>query len=507
MPRPYKGEAMTRPILLAAAVLLMAVPTHAAEKPLTLTLRTRAEVKPKTDVLEVIEKPASWDAARTALIICDVWDKHWCASASRRTGELAPRIDRLAKAVRSRGGLVIHGPSDTMKTYEGTPQRRRAQDAPKANPPVPIQRWCYLNPDKEGKLPIDDSDGGCDDHPQCKNHRAWQGQHPAIALDDADALTDNGQEVYNLLAQRGVKHVIVCGVHTNMCVLGRSFGIRQLTALGFDVALARDLTDTMYNPRKAPFVPHDRGTDLVVAHVERHWCPTFHSSDILGDARPPTVAIAIAENEYKAKETLPEFAKKELEPLGIRCVLVTGDPKQNNLDKTDAIAAADVLLIYMRRQTLPDEQLKRFQAHFAAGKPVIGLRTASHAFQNYLAFDPDVLGGNYKGHHGKTEVVTVNLTEGALPEHPLLHGVTPLPFKSNGSLYKASPLSKTATPLLTGSIPNQPAEPIAWLNSHNGGKVFYTSLGHPDDFSSLQFRTVLRNAVLWTLEKPIPRPQ
>jgi hypothetical protein len=74
------------------------------------------------------------------------------------------------------------------------------------------------------------------------------------------------------------------GVHTNMCVLGRPFGIRQQVRLGMNVALARDLTDAMYDPRQRPHVPHDRGTELVVEHIERYWCPSVLGQDLMGKA-------------------------------------------------------------------------------------------------------------------------------------------------------------------------------------------------------------------------------
>jgi hypothetical protein len=67
-----------------------------------------------------------------------------------------------------------------------------------------------------------------------------------------------------------------------MCVLGRSFAIRQMVALGKDVLLVRDMTDTMYNSDMKPFVSHFEGTDLVIAHVEQHWCPTITSVDLVG---------------------------------------------------------------------------------------------------------------------------------------------------------------------------------------------------------------------------------
>ena len=210
----------------------------------------------------------------TAILICDTWDKHWCASATKRCDALARQMAPLVEQARARGVHIIHAPSDTLDFYRDHPARRRAQATPLVKADVPLGNWCSLEKEREGALPIDDSDGGCDCQPQCKNYKAWSRQHPAIRIDDADLITDNGQEVYNYLQQQGIKNIVYMGVHTNMCVLGRSFGIRQMTRLGFNTVLVRDLTDTMYNPRMRPQVAHDAGTELVVRHVERHWCPT-----------------------------------------------------------------------------------------------------------------------------------------------------------------------------------------------------------------------------------------
>ncbi|MEX2115209.1 MAG: hypothetical protein WD845_18590 [Pirellulales bacterium] len=213
----------------------------------------------------------------TAILICDTWNKHWCKSATYRCDILAQKMAPIIEHARSQGVHIIHAPSDTLDFYKEHPARKRALAAKPAEPPSPIGGWCSLQPDVEGQLPIDDSDGGCDCQPQCKQGNAWSRQHPAIRIDDADIISDNGQEVYNYLQQHGVKNIVYMGVHTNMCVLGRSFGIRQMSKLGFKTCLVRDLTDTMYNPRMRPFVNHDKGTELVVKHVERHWCPTTTS--------------------------------------------------------------------------------------------------------------------------------------------------------------------------------------------------------------------------------------
>src|SRR6185436_18166522 len=132
---------------------------------------------------------------------------------------------------RERGVHIIHCPSDTLAFYSDHPARRRAIAVPATTPPSEIGKWCSLDKSRENSLPIDDSDGGCDCQPQCRNYQAWTRQHPAIAIDDADLISDNGQEVYNYFVQQGIKNVVYVGVHTNMCVLGRSFGIRQMTKL------------------------------------------------------------------------------------------------------------------------------------------------------------------------------------------------------------------------------------------------------------------------------------
>lgn len=246
-----------------------------------LRLRRQVEAEPGSGRFEAREEPARWDPTRTAVVLCDLWDRHWCAGASARVAEMAPRVDRFVDRARSLGMLIIHAPSDTMNFYEGTPQRRLAQSAPPVEAAVPLRPWCPLDPAREAPLPIDDSDGGCDDLPACPQGRAWSRQIAAIRIADGDAVTDSA-EAYYLMRHRGIENVLVLGVHTNMCVLGRPFSIRQLVNQGMNVALVRDLTDTMYNSRRPPMVDHFEGTRLVVGHIERYWCPTITSAELLG---------------------------------------------------------------------------------------------------------------------------------------------------------------------------------------------------------------------------------
>src|SRR5262249_35068684 len=121
-------------------------------------------------------------------------------------------------------------------------------------------------------------------------------------------------------------------------------------------------------------------------------------------------------------------------------------------------------------------------------------------------FDPEVLGGNYHNHHPDGPVATVAAAEGAGAADPLLTGVK-LPFASKGALYKTSPVRSSAKVLLLGAIPDQKPEPVAWTNANKKGRVFYTSLGHRDDFANPSFVRLLHNAARWALDMRIPEEQ
>jgi len=241
---------------------------------LRLPLRTRVETFKGTGVWDEVVVEKQIPVAETAVLICDMWDEHWCRGASRRCAELANKMNPLLNAARAKGIQIIHCPSETMYFYADWPQRRRMILAPSAPLPKP-------HPLKEPSLPIDDSDGGCDCDPPDKPYIAWTRQNPTIEIGEFDGITDSGTEVYYFLRQLGIKNLIVMGVHTNMCVLGRSFGIRQMTRWGIKCVLVRDLTDAMYDPKDPPFVSHDEGTQLVVQHIEKYRCPSILSSELV----------------------------------------------------------------------------------------------------------------------------------------------------------------------------------------------------------------------------------
>ncbi len=252
--------------------------------------------KQKTQGLALeMRRTVYWDPKKTAVIICDMWDDHTCKGAANRVAEMAPAMNRMVKAAREKGMLIIHAPSGTISLYEDTPQRRRAIQAPFAEAPVEI-KWNNWDNDREGEPFTFMTSGGCGCVEPCpgwvdgeQGVRQWKGGKPpwtrqieTIEIAAEDVISDDGQEVYNLMQDRGIDNVILMGVHTNICVSGRPFGIRQMVYLGKNVVLCRDLTDALFQT-KSPNFSHFRGTDLVVEHIEKHWCPTITSTAITGE--------------------------------------------------------------------------------------------------------------------------------------------------------------------------------------------------------------------------------
>lgn len=511
-----------RPLL---PLLLLA--TIAAAAPLEFPVRTRT---PTDAGLRVEDRPVRWAAEETALIICDFWDSHHCAGAVERVNDMAPRLAEVVEDARRRGVLIIHAPSDCMGHYEDHPARERARTAPAAaNLPPDIDRWLHWKDEAEEKAgyPIDHSDGGCDDSPEKAaawklqlaaegrdgQQWPWRCQHPAISIDPArDVISDRGPEIWNLLEARGIRHVLFTGVHTNMCVCGRPFGLRQLSRNGREVVLLRDLTDAMYNPERRPQVSHHRGTELMVAHIERFICPSALSSEVFGgeahrfsgDDRPH-LAVMIGEDEYRSGETVPAWAEERM-GRRFRLSYLLAQEKDGPFSGMAALEDADVLLISVRRRALPGEQLSAVRRFIAGGGAVVGLRTASHAFALregaapagralWPEFDRDVLGGNYQGHHGAEAATTAE----AVAEHFITEGLPRASFSTGGSLYRNSPLPEGSHVLVTGRAEGiHVPEPVAWVRtSASGGRVFYTSLGHPADFQNPHFVRLLERAVLW----------
>jgi nicotinamidase-related amidase len=239
---------------------------------LQFDLRSRVEIFKGSGDWQEIHFRQTFPTAQTAIVICDMWDNHWCKGAAERVGVLADKMDPVLAHARKLGTLIIHAPSETMDFYQDAPQRRLMLALERVEPPPAL---ALADP----PLPIDDRAGGCDTHDTF--YKAWTRENARLHIAPEDVVSDRGTEIYSLLRLRGVKNILVMGVHTNMCILNRTFAIKQMSKWGVRCVLIRDLTDAMYDPQARPFVPHDQGTHLVIEHIEKYWCPSALSKDIM----------------------------------------------------------------------------------------------------------------------------------------------------------------------------------------------------------------------------------
>jgi putative membrane-bound dehydrogenase-like protein len=228
-----------------------------------------------------------------------------------------------------------------------------------------------------------------------------------------------------------------------------------------------------------------------------HFQPTSQPIDRLASSqkngRTLNVCLVSGALEYNSDESLAALQKYLEQHYNVKCSRAFRKA-DDDLPGLENLETCDVMLLFTRRLTIRGEQLERIKKYCQSGKPIVAVRTASHAFQNWLALDHEVLGGNYQNHYGAGPPTQVHIVTAAA-SHPILASVKP--FESPGSLYRNSGLAKDVHVLLEGTSAGH-TEPVAWTRLHNGGRVFYTSLGHPDDFKNENFLRLLTNALFWT---------
>lgn len=216
-------------------------------------------------------------------------------------------------------------------------------------------------------------------------------------------------------------------------------------------------------------------------------------------------------NSYESGRTIPPFAGWLHQQHGYRTTVLTAEMPESaaRFPNVAAVAGADLLVVFCRRLALPPEQLTTIKNHLVAGKPLVALRTANHAFSvrgapapghvAWWAFVADVLGAENRGYGPAASGTAVAIAPGARG-HPIVRGL-PDGWHSKGNVYFTAPLlDRQATVLLTGTVDGR-VEPIAWTRMAGESRVFYTSLGHPADFDEPppHLRTLLLNGIRWAL--------
>jgi len=246
----------------------------------TARSQTLTRDRKKRTVWKVVERTVRLKPSETALLLCDVWDRHTQKGAEQRLAAMVPRMNRVVSACRKKGVLIIHSPSDVIDFYADHPARKRVLDTKLRKP----REKKHDDPDMPFLREHSTTDTPTIDTWKKQDGYPWTRQHKGITIRNIDAISADGVEVYSLMKAEGRRHLIIMGVHTNYCILNRTFGIKQMTRWDVPTYLVRDLTDAIYDPAKPPYVSHDEGTALVVAYIEKFWCPSLLSDDLLKDA-------------------------------------------------------------------------------------------------------------------------------------------------------------------------------------------------------------------------------
>lgn len=171
-----------------------------------LGLRSRIELFHGSGEWNEVRVDYQFDPAKSALIICDMWDRHWCRGANARVAALVKKLEPVLESARRKGVIVVHAPSDTMDFYAKAPQRQRMRELASFTPPKELEI-------SAPGLPIDDSDGGCDTAGD-REHRVWSSENAGLKIAPEDYISDNGREIYNLLRSRGIQNgLLYRGAH------------------------------------------------------------------------------------------------------------------------------------------------------------------------------------------------------------------------------------------------------------------------------------------------------
>ena len=249
------------------------------------------------------------------------------------------------------------------------------------------------------------------------------------------------------------------------------------------------------------------------------------------------IVFLAGDHEYRSEETLPALARILAKHYGFKCsVFVTTDPKtgfiepgSSNISGLEALESADLLVVFLRFQDFPDDQMQQIVDYLDRGGPVVGFRTATHAFQIKRAdakfrkfdwqnkdaypggFGRQILGETWVSHYGTNHKQSSRLVLNPDElKHPILRGVKDVHVQSGG--YTANPIEGSHVlargQILDGMTPDSPPAkdkeqmPVAWYRTYTSssgkaGRVFTTTHGASEDLLNDGFRRMSINAILW----------
>ena len=469
-----------------------------------------------------VTTPVAIDPAKTAILVVGVEDAHWCKTFDARVANLIPRLNRTLAAARGAGIPVIFVRSVILDQDRNSPQYLAMRAAKPVVPPV--GRAPEIAPLSWSRT------GGCECGPDlsCARRHVESRPNRNLGIAPADLIAD-GDDVgtlYGFCRARKIDTLIYSGVALNMAVADCGVGIRAMRSAGLRTLFFDDLVVAIsgngYDPDKQlrddSFTPA-LGTATVARELElagvgsletRRWLEVATGGP--ADARPHAVCV-LADDEYETERTVPEFFRERMS--GWRVTVLTPDPGDRNVvPGLDAVADADVVVLSMRRRFLSAASMDHLERYLRAGKPLVAIRLGISPFAVgsglkpvapgqvvWQRFDRDALGCDYQMYDPAARKTGSDVA--VLPsarEHPILAGLDAAGWHTTSWIYRVNPLAVSATPFLEGRwAASKEVHPVAWVNRPEGARIFYTCLGHPDDFKLEVFRLLLANALKWTV--------
>lgn len=335
------------------------------------TLEVQRRQAAGNDDAQVLLAKEKIQPRKTAVVVIDLWDRHWCETYTARVANLVPRMNQTIAAARKLGLQIVWAPSDVAEFYRDHPQRQ----AMMAIPSHPLPAQSSFDPPQ---VPQGDY---CECGPEqpCKEHsRVWTRQQAGLVIEAGDLIADtnNGRELLNLCAERGIDTLIYLGVASNMCVCYRDLGMVRMRRYGLRTFFVSDQVESImangFNPATQSLDPNftpAKGSTLVQRYLEEQVAPSFTSHLLLaradlvpqGKDRRPQIVFVIGDEEYQTDKTLPEFAKQHLDRR-FRCTFLPADPtNRNDIPGLSALYDADLLVLSVRRRFLPVTQMDHLE--------------------------------------------------------------------------------------------------------------------------------------------------
>ncbi|MEI6605399.1 MAG: isochorismatase family protein [Verrucomicrobiota bacterium] len=269
---------------LSGCFLLLVAASSGLAAPGTLELTVQRRLQAADGSWQVTQTADELIPGKTAIVVIDMWDKHSCKSFTAKLGNMVPRMNPVLDAARKLHLQIVFAPSDVLGFYKDYPQRKAMLAVPQHPEPAKV---AFNPPPPPG--PTDFCECGPDQPCKKQAFGSWSRQHPDLRIGGGDLIGDcnNARELMNLCVERGIDTLLYMGVASNMCVLDRSMGVRNMKSHGFRTFVVSDMVEAITSNglsaqgKPDPAFTPAAGTARVQQHIEQYFCPTVTSRQLM----------------------------------------------------------------------------------------------------------------------------------------------------------------------------------------------------------------------------------